>query len=186
MLQAGTSIAIDANQLKGKRSLGLSGQYNLENGFQHILAATEFTVVKVGNGYILKHVDKAEIRPIPVQSQPMVADQENVVQLSPMTVFGTVSRDTKGQNDVYDQDISSVYASKEQIERYKGAQPADLFKGMVGVYSGDARNSGALDPSIRGVQGPGRVPVLIDGTEQHSLYGVAITVRIIGVILTLI
>ena len=164
--QAGTSIAIDANQLKGKRSLGLSGQYNLENGFQHILAATEFTVVKVGNGYILKHVDKAEIRPIPVQSQPMIADQENVVQLSPMTVFGTVSRDTKGQNDVYDQDISSVYASKEQIERYKGAQPADLFKGMVGVYSGDARNSGALDPSIRGVQGPGRVPVLIDGTEQ--------------------
>ncbi|GAA3264718.1 hypothetical protein GCM10020258_31510 [Sphingomonas yabuuchiae] len=38
--------------------------------------------------------------------------------------------------------------------------------GMVNVLSGDARNSGALDPSIRGIQGPGRVPVVIDGTEQ--------------------
>src|SRR3546814_3821497 len=37
---------------------------------------------------------------------------------------------------------------------------------MVNVFSGDARNGGALDPSIRGVQGPGRVPVIIDGTEQ--------------------
>lgn len=37
---------------------------------------------------------------------------------------------------------------------------------MVNVYSGDARNSGALDPNIRGIQGPGRVPLTIDGTEQ--------------------
>ena len=37
---------------------------------------------------------------------------------------------------------------------------------MSGVYSGDARNSGALDPNIRGVQGQGRIPVTIDGTEQ--------------------
>ena len=31
---------------------------------------------------------------------------------------------------------------------------------MTGVYSG------ALDPNVRGVQGQGRVPVTIDGTEQ--------------------
>lgn len=37
---------------------------------------------------------------------------------------------------------------------------------MLNVYSGDSRNSGALDPNIRGIQGPGRVPVTIDGTEQ--------------------
>jgi len=44
--------------------------------------------------------------------------------------------------------------------------PADIFKGLVGVQSGDARNSGALDPNIRGIQGQGRVPVTVDGTEQ--------------------
>jgi hemoglobin/transferrin/lactoferrin receptor protein len=34
------------------------------------------------------------------------------------------------------------------------------------VYSGDARNSGALDPNVRGIQGQERVPVTVDGTEQ--------------------
>src|SRR3546814_5659986 len=45
---------------------------------------------------------------------------------------------------------------------------ADVVKGMVMVFSGDARTGGALDPSIRGVQVPGRGPVILDGTE-HAL-----------------
>lgn len=76
------------------------------------------------------------------------------------------ARDRRGYDDVYDNDFSSVYKGRKEIERYRGNNPADLLKGMVNVYSGDARNSGALDPNIRGVEGPGRVPVLIDGTEQ--------------------
>lgn len=75
-------------------------------------------------------------------------------------------RDRAGKARVYDNDMSTVYAGKEDIERFKGAAPADIFKGMVGVQSGDARNSGALDPNIRGIQGQGRVPVTVDGTEQ--------------------
>jgi len=165
--QVGTTIAIDATQLKGMSSSGLVGQYDLEGGFQEILAATPFTAVKVGQGYILKPVEQSDHTAAFSQSQPANSPaNENIIRLEPITLYGTVSRNVKGQNDVYDADISSVYASKEQIERYKGAQPADIFKGMVSVYSGDARNSGALDPSIRGIQGPGRVPVTIDGTEQ--------------------
>ncbi|MDT9046701.1 TonB-dependent receptor plug domain-containing protein, partial [Escherichia coli] len=34
------------------------------------------------------------------------------------------------------------------------------------VFSGDARNSGALDTNIRGIQGQERVPVIVDGTKQ--------------------
>ena len=62
--------------------------------------------------------------------------------------------------------MSTVYSGKEEVERFKGAAPADIFKGLVGVQSGDARNSGALDSNIRGIQGQGRVPVTVDGTEQ--------------------
>lgn len=75
-------------------------------------------------------------------------------------------RQARHKDGIYDQDVSSTYAGKEEIERYKGVNTADVLKGMVNVFSGDARNGGALDPSIRGVQGPGRVPVIIDGTEQ--------------------
>lgn len=75
-------------------------------------------------------------------------------------------RDKKGADDQYDKDESNIYISKEEIERYKGTNPADTINHAVGVYSGDARNSGALDPNVRGIQGQGRVPVTVDGTEQ--------------------
>lgn len=77
-----------------------------------------------------------------------------------------INKDQRGYNAVYGKDISSVYMGKDAVSRYKGSSPADVFKGMLGVFSGDARNSGALDPNIRGIQGPGRVPLTIDGTEQ--------------------
>ncbi|HHR6194832.1 TPA: Plug domain-containing protein [Providencia alcalifaciens] len=75
-------------------------------------------------------------------------------------------RDQKGADDQYDRDESNIYISKEAAERYKGTNPADILNHGVGVYSGDARNSGALDPNVRGIQGQGRVPVTVDGTEQ--------------------
>ena len=37
---------------------------------------------------------------------------------------------------------------------------------FTGVYSGDARNGGAIDPIIRSSWGQGRIPVLVDDTEQ--------------------
>ena len=52
------------------------------------------------------------------------------------------------------------------VERYKGTSTADVLNSAIGVYSGDARNSGALDPNVRGIQGQERVPVTVDGTEQ--------------------
>lgn len=75
-------------------------------------------------------------------------------------------RDEKGRSDVYRKNVSNVYAGKEELERYKGTSVSDVFSGLNGVYSGDARNSGALDPNIRGIQGEGRIPVTVDGTEQ--------------------
>lgn len=75
-------------------------------------------------------------------------------------------RDAAGHSRVYEDNMSTVYAGKEEVERFKGSAPADVFRGMVGVNSGDARNSGALDPNVRGIQGQGRVPLTVDGTEQ--------------------
>jgi hemoglobin/transferrin/lactoferrin receptor protein len=93
------------------------------------------------------------------------ADQP-AVQMNAITVYGAKDRDSQGYDDVYEKNYSTVYAGKDLIERFKGSSPADLFKGMSNVYSGDARNSGAVDPNIRGIQGPGRIALTVDGTEQ--------------------
>ncbi|MDO1509999.1 MULTISPECIES: TonB-dependent receptor [unclassified Neisseria] len=87
--------------------------------------------------------------------------------LDTVEVKGTrTSKDEKGHNRVYAREVVNLYKGKQEVETFKGNTVSDLFSGLVGVYSGDARNSGALDPNIRGVQGQGRVPVTVDGTEQ--------------------
>lgn len=87
------------------------------------------------------------------------------VTLNPITVKGR-HKDERGKDRVYTREIVNLYKSKEDVETFKGNTVSDLFSGLPGVYSGEARNSGALDPNIRGVQGQGRIPVTIDGTEQ--------------------
>lgn len=88
-------------------------------------------------------------------------------QLETITVSGTAeSKAQEGKDKMFSENQVTEYKSKQEIDTYQGHSVADLLTGTTGVYSGDARNSGALDPNIRGVQGQGRIPVLVDGTEQ--------------------
>lgn len=172
--QFGTSIAIDAQQLKGQYSSGLKGNYTLEQGFKHILASSAFHAIKVGQGYTLTKktakntntMSTSSVADINNKATAQAQEDEVSLRMTPLVVYGQEDLDTQGNNRVYEANRSSVYAGKEYVERFKGTNPADVLQGMVGVYSGDARNSGALDPSVRGVQGVGRVPLTIDGTEQ--------------------
>ena len=66
--------------------------------------------------------------------------------------------------------------SKKEIETYHSQSVSDLLSGITGVYSGDARNGGAIDPIIRSSWGQGRIPVLVDDTEQAITIGVVIPV----------
>ncbi|MBD2795739.1 TonB-dependent receptor [Xenorhabdus sp. 18] len=109
--------------------------------------------------------------PLFAESQPTLTTSSSKTDLGKIRVTENSDKDEAGYDAVYDKDISNIYIGKKEIERYKGTSPADLIKGAVGVYSGDARNSGALDINIRGVQGQGRIPVTIDGTEQAITVG---------------
>ncbi|OTA19239.1 Outer membrane receptor protein, mostly Fe transport [Xenorhabdus beddingii] len=109
--------------------------------------------------------------PLLAESKPTTPPSGSKADLGKIRVTDNSDKDEAGYDAVYDKDISNIYIGKEQIERYKGTSPADLIKGAVGVYSGDARNGGALDINIRGVQGQGRIPVTIDGTEQAITVG---------------
>ena len=154
-LDAGIELYLDAALTQSRQSAGLQGSFSVDQGLQQLLANSGLSARQQSDGawqlYPLgSEPDSLSLAPLTIQTN---ADQ----------LYG---RDEAGHDSVYDDNISSVYSGKEQIERYKGANPADLFKGMLNVYTGDARNSGGLDPNIRGIQGPGRVPLTIDGTEQ--------------------
>ncbi|HBC7483007.1 TonB-dependent receptor [Proteus mirabilis] len=92
--------------------------------------------------------------------------KDNTTDLGQIQVADNLEKDQQGYAQVYEKDVANIYLGKALIERYQGVSPADLFKSAIGVYSGEARNGGALDPNIRSIQGQGRIPVTVDGTEQ--------------------
>ncbi|MDC9613371.1 TonB-dependent receptor [Xenorhabdus khoisanae] len=128
---------------------------------------TQFTPITIA----LSLAFSLAVPPLFAESKPTVTTSSGKTDLGKIHVTDKSDKDEEGYNAVYDKDISNIYIGKKEIERYKGTSPADLIKGAVGVYSGDARNGGALDINIRGIQGQGRIPVTIDGTEQAITVG---------------
>ncbi|MCH4249217.1 MAG: TonB-dependent receptor [Acinetobacter populi] len=183
--RANVTLLLDTNKTNTYQVEALSGQYTVDQALQALLSNTPFQIQKTPAGYIVQEApasavqqnnnansvltqanQTAENNNNITEQQEIQRIQQEAVQLAPLTVYGEKDRDTQGYDDVYDKNYSTVYAGKDLIERFKGTTPSDLFKGMSNVYSGDARNSGAIDPNIRGIQGQDRVPVTIDGTEQ--------------------
>jgi len=158
-LNAGIALYVDSSLVNHQHSNGLVGDYSAQQGLQTLLAGTGLTAVKQPDGSF-------RIEPV---STLTLSEDESSVDLSKIDIVGDTllfTQDTIGYNDVFDKNISSTYVGKQELERFKGSSPADMLSGMLNVYSADARNSGGIDPNIRGIQGPGRVPLTIDGTEQ--------------------
>ena len=105
------------------------------------------------------HADKAADIP-----SSEVIESSNIESL---TVTGKRSADQKGADDVFYKNVSSVYAGREYLERYRVQSAGDVLKGLNGVYNMNTRTAGgAITPNIRGITGKGRIPVTVDGTEQ--------------------
>lgn len=163
--QSGLQVSIDADQVRTLSTQGVRGTMTPRQALDRLLASTGFAARIEGRIVSLRPVSVAAADQPPsdtVVLDPLRVEGANAAQASETGA----ERGVRQKDAIYDQDLSSTYAGKEEIERYKGVNTADVLKGMVNVFSGDARNGGALDPSIRGIQGPGRVPVIIDGTEQ--------------------
>lgn len=63
----------------------------------------------------------------------------------------------------------SIHFNRNDLNRFRGTANGDLFNGIPGLQVNNIRNeAGALDIGIRGIQGEGRVPVLIDGGLQST------------------
>ena len=161
--QSGLQVSVDSGRLRGLSSPGVSRRVPVAGARGPLLPRSGRPVPVCGNLVTLEMVPQVAGGG---DGQPEIVTEALRIEGVSGTAETGAERDARQRDAVYDADISSVYAGREEIERYKGVNTADVLKGMVNVFSGDARNGGALDPSIRGIQGPGRVPVVIDGTEQ--------------------
>lgn len=82
-----------------------------------------------------------------------------------------VAEVTLGDIEVTDKrdKFESEFLDRQQIVRFRGTANGDVFSGISGVQVNSLRNeAGAIDVGLRGVQGEGRVPIVIDGSLQSS------------------
>ena len=161
--RAGLELVYDFALVEGRRNPPLNGAYTASEGLDRLLADSGINYeFNSANSVSLDTTEKeeTEVKEDPAESLPRLdVEGKGVAETG-------AERDLRRKDEIFDEDISTDYLGKEDIDRFRGISTADVFQGLTNVYSGAARNGGALDANIRGIQGAGRAPVIIDGTEQ--------------------
>ena len=168
--QSRMQISIDAGLVRGVSSPGVMGVMSPVQALSRLLSGTGFTYRITGNLVTLERAPDAG-----GAIQLGAVRVEGAAGVGAASAAGTSSMDSIGgreggdpSNAPYRTAGTSNYISQDQIQRFRGSSNGDFLSGIPGVLNGENRNSGALDINIRGMQGQGRVPIVIDGAMQES------------------
>ena len=159
--QSGLQITYLASVAAGKTSKGVSGNVSREQALSSILQGS-------GLAYSFPNATTVAItQPNEVSNGAAAADGSLVLNTITISSGGVIG----SHDDTYTTAGSVSYVSAQEIEQRRGTSAGDFIAGIPGVLNGDTRNSGAIDVNIRGLQGQGRVPVVIDGaTQEQTVY----------------
>lgn len=148
--QAGITLSYEDNLVKEQVVPALVGQYPPSDALRILLAGSGLQAEPVAeNTWVI---------------QPEAEPADDLHTLAPILVQGAYSKADK----VFQTPGSANVISQREIERFRGSSVGDIFQGTTGVLVGENRNSGGIDVNIRGMQGQGRVPVLVDGARQET------------------
>lgn len=161
--QSGTQVSYEASIVGGKTSPGLRGPATRDRAIAQILQ---------GSGLSYAFTDPTNVLITRPGSAASEGGPVEAVAIDGATTLGTIDvagggGGVPGAVAPFQTPAPVNYISQENIERFRGASPADIFRGTPGVMSGEARNgAGGIDVNIRGMQGMGRVTVTVDGAEN--------------------
>lgn len=158
--EANLQLVYPSQLTRGKTTKGASGQLTAQAALGQILMGTGLQFQFTGPRSV-EIFDPA----VDLSGAEAAAGAAGTVLLDPIMV-------RQGQGGLtpysaYETPAPLAHIEAETVDRYPGTDAADLFRGVPGVGSGDARNAaGAVDVNIRGMQGMGRVEVTVDGTSN--------------------
>ena len=166
--QSRMQVSMDAAAVRGVNSPGVSGSMAPVQALSRLLAGTGFTYRITGNLVTLERAPQAggaiQLGAVRVEGATGAGAVSGISGMA--TVEGLEGGDPA--NAPYRTAGTSSYISHEDIQRFRGSSNGDFLSSIPGVLNGENRNSGALDINIRGMQGQGRVPIVIDGAMQES------------------
>jgi len=154
--RSGLRLLLRSSLVSGKTSSAVQGYFTPGQALSRMLA---------GSGLIYRIEGSTVTITDPAQGVELSPDTSNTTLLETITVTGGNGH-TQADAPFYTA-APTDYISEQTIERFRGSDPADIFRGTAGVMSAEARNgAGSIDVNIRGMQGMGRVKTTIDGAEN--------------------
>ena len=167
--RAGITLSFTPQQIEGLRSRGLNGPYTVEAGLAALLSGTGLTArAQAPDQYVLQARPPAPPAPPPQAAPPQAAPAAPAMPASAeppslATVTVVAERLIEPANTA-----SAQTLGREALERFPATSPGDLLREVTGVTVANSRNGSSLDVNIRGMQGFGRVKILVDGTESSG------------------
>ncbi len=153
-------LVYDASVTRGLFTNGVKGTMSAEAALSQLLSGS-------GISYHFTSPTSVTLNaPAPAATGNAGSVPEGAITLNTITIAGNSA--IAAADATYSSPGSSTYLSQEKIELFRGTSTGDFLKGQAGIMTGDNRNSGAIDINIRGMQGFGRVPVVIDGAQQQN------------------
>lgn len=165
---AGLRVVFDPKRLQGLRSPVLAGNFTSTEALTRLLRGSGWRAVFTGPANVRLEPGDAATAPVAgaVVTESGTAPEADVI-LPTVSTHGQATRHDP-RDERYRTAGSTHQLRREDIERFRGTSVGDIFQGLPGVLVGENRNSGGLDVNIRGMQGQGRVPVLVDGARQET------------------
>ncbi|MCG7532313.1 TonB-dependent receptor [Psychrobium sp. MM17-31] len=151
--QAKITLSYAQQDVEGISVSAINGNFSADIVLFTLLQNTDLMPIKVtDNAWLIK-------------KKSLAGGNGDGTTLNTITVE---SQRAKLKDKTYRESASVNVITQETIERFRGTSVGDIFQGTPGVIISENRNSGGLDVNIRGMQGQGRVPVLIDGSRQET------------------
>jgi hemoglobin/transferrin/lactoferrin receptor protein len=155
---AGFSVVVNGAVPSSIRGNAVSGSLLAQQALASFLSGTGLT-------YSFTDANTVTVSTSGVGGNDAAATVPGAIALDTIDVGG--SADGGSVYTPYEAAAPTSHISAENIERFRGSSPADIFRGTPGVMSGEARNgAGGIDVNIRGMQGMGRVATTVDGAEN--------------------
>ncbi|WP_084360656.1 TonB-dependent receptor [Hydrogenophaga palleronii] len=166
--QAGVLISFDAVLVRGLQSPGFQGHATVASGLASVLGEHPLVAQTEGPGAWRIRAAAPGSRPGQAATAGERASTPAVENALPTVEVRAQSEEELQKDLPYRSAGSRSHITRDRIEQFRGTSVGDIFQGTPGVLIGENRNSGGLDVNIRGMQGQGRVPVLVDGARQET------------------
>ena len=159
MRQSGVQVVYPAIPAHGVSSRAVNGSLPANEALQQLLQGSGLAVRRVSADAVTLEA----ATPAQADSGVIVTD---TLSVAGDRVDSGATSDEARLLDSYRSVGSTTTLNRTHLERFRGTSNGDIVKGVAGVTAGDPRVGNGFDVNIRGIQGQGRVPVIIDGGQS--------------------